>query len=258
MSADRVLLERSIADFDYREPQLERAVLPSKADVYKAIAASSRIAVDDQGQYGSCTAHAMSYAFQLWSLRTGLLPLTRPSRLYWYNYSRILLGDSLQQDWGSTNEATRTALQQYGWVEESAFAYSSSNIKTRPSAALTAQGQKRKLTIGARVSYSYDINNNANLICAALASNKPVVCGILVYSSFMTQAVLRSGTVPMPNRQRERLLGGHAICLSGYDAASRRFSFRNSWGSSVGLNGTFTIPYDYIANPGLCGDIWAV
>ncbi len=40
--------------------------------------------------------------------------------------------------------------------------------------------------------------------------------------------------------------GGHVILLTGYDSASRRFSFRNSWGPSWGDQGYGTIPERYL------------
>jgi C1A family cysteine protease len=64
----------------------------------------------------------------------------------------------------------------------------------------------------------------------ALAQGKSIVMAVLVYASFMSAGTIRSGKIPMPNTGRERLLGGHAITLTGYDFGRAVFFFRNSWG----------------------------
>ena len=49
----------------------------------------------------------------------------------------------------------------------------------------------------------------------------------------------------------DTLLGGHAVCIVGYDDSRSIFIGRNSWGKSWGDRGYFYIPYDYY-------DIWAL
>lgn len=61
----------------------------------------------------------------------------------------------------------------------------------------------------------------------------------------------------MPQKT-ERVVGGHAVVGVGYDDAQRRFIVRNSWGTGWGLQGYFTMPYDYLANSHLSSDFWTV
>src|SRR5438067_1441439 len=63
--------------------------------------------------------------------------------------------------------------------------------------------------------------------------------------------------VPL-TRPREKVLGGHAVLAVGYDDAKKRFLVRNSWGTGWGMNGYFTMPYDYLANRGLSDDFWTI
>lgn len=70
-------------------------------------------------------------------------------------------------------------------------------------------------------------------------------------SWYYSAAVRRTGDIPLPP-PGEQDIGGHAICLVGYqdDGTSPgggRFRFRNSWGPSWGANGYGTIPYDLVA-----------
>jgi len=50
-----------------------------------------------------------------------------------------------------------------------------------------------------------------------------------VYQSFESDAVAKSGDVPMPGPS-EKIMGGHAVVAVGYDDSTQRFIVRNSWG----------------------------
>ena len=52
---------------------------------------------------------------------------------------------------------------------------------------------------------------------------------LTVYQSFESDAVAKSGDVPMPGPS-EKIMGGHAVVAVGYDDSTQRFIVRNSWG----------------------------
>lgn len=220
---------------------------------------ANHIGVDDQGQFGSCTAHAMRYAWRLW--RNRLSPSTippLPSRCFWYAESRLYLGDrNLSADWGSTNYATVWALANKGMIAESSWPYTQKNIRTIPSAQVRSAALAGRSSISQQLSYYASTQDTITAYRTALSQGKAVIMGIMVYSSFMTSAVMRTGRIPMP-RRGERLLGGHAIAITGYDFNRAVFTFRNSWGARVGVNGSFEIPFAYVASPSLSGDAWIV
>jgi C1A family cysteine protease len=83
-------------------------------------------------------------------------------------------------------------------------------------------------------------------------NNKPVVFGMTIYESFMDLNE-RISTVTFPSR-KERNLGGHAMCMVGYDLNKRLFLAKNSFGSDWGDNGYCWIPFDYIEKEAY--DIW--
>lgn len=102
------------------------------------------------------------------------------------------------------------------------------------------------------------VNQTLNDIKNALALQYPVIIGLQAYTSFESDVALSSGNIPMPDTQNEILLGGHCVLLIGYDDSTQLFTFMNSWGTDIGQNGFFTIPYNYVINPSLAFDFWAV
>jgi C1A family cysteine protease len=92
---------------------------------------------------------------------------------------------------------------------------------------------------------------------SCLASGLPFVFGFSVYESFMSDAVMASGVVPMPDYS-EQQVGGHAVLAVGYDMARRAFLVRNSWGTGWGLVGYCWMPFDYLSSPDLADDRWSI
>ncbi|CAF1649392.1 unnamed protein product [Adineta ricciae] len=93
---------------------------------------------------------------------------------------------------------------------------------------------------------------------SCLAQGFPFAFGLRLYRSFDRAST--TGVVPMPNTS-ERIRsshGSHALLAVGYSDHSRSFIVRNSWGADWGDQGYCYIPYDYMTNPELCFDAWAV
>ena len=90
-----------------------------------------------------------------------------------------------------------------------------------------------------------------------LADGFPFVFGFTVYDSFESAQVARTGALQMP-KPREGVVGGHAVLAVGYDDKSERFTVRNSWGTSWGKRGYFTMPYSYLLTDNLSDDFWTI
>jgi len=56
----------------------------------------------------------------------------------------------------------------------------------------------------------------------------------------------------------EQPLGGHAVMAVGYDDKKGCVLVRNSWGPHWGESGYFWMPYEFISNPNLASDMWAI
>jgi C1A family cysteine protease len=235
-----------------------RNVLPTVVNLWSRRGANL-ISVDDQGPYGSCTAHAMRYAWRLWKNRTNAAAVpAAPSRTFWYAESRGILREKLHLDRGSTNAASVLALRNVGMVLESAWPYTRENIFRAPLASVRHSALSNRSSQPVAFRFFQSTANTITGLRSALSQGKSILLAVLVYSSFMDRRTMQTGQIPMPNTRRERLLGGHAITLTGYDFNRAVFTFRNSWGSRVGRNGEFEIPFAYVASPSLAGDAWVV
>ncbi len=218
------------------------------------------IPVLDQGQYGSCTANALAYAWAIMKLRTTTLP-GMPSRTFFYSLSRQHLNLPVNQDTGSTNTSSVWVLANKGEVPESSYGYTTQNIFRLPPSNILTAGVPNKKSLAApqgKLTFSQNSTTTLTAMKTALSNGYCLLVAIAVYASFEYSNSLNTGNIPMPNTSREQFLGGHAITLAGYNDSTSRFMFRNSWGTSVGAQGVFTIPYNYITNPSLCTDVWII
>jgi len=256
MSADKVLLASRTVLLEDPPASSRNLPLPVVINLWQRKGAAN-IAVDDQGPYGSCTAHAMRYAWRLWRNRLNANEVPAlPSRTFWYAQSRARIRENLKFDRGSTNQATVWVLANQGMVTESVWPYSRENIYRAPTMAIVNSARSQRCSVPTAFRFFANPASTLNSLRTALAQGRSIIIAVLVYSSFMTSSTMRSGKIPLPNPRRERMLGGHAITLTGYDFNRAIFTFRNSWGTRVGMNGSFEIPFAYIANPSLTGDAW--
>jgi C1A family cysteine protease len=206
----------------------------------------------DQGQLGSCTAHAAAGAYAF-DLKKQGLPALMPSRLFIYYNERTLDGD-VSSDAGSYLRTAAKALNQFGVCDESAWPYVETKFAKKPTPATKTYTPAKK-----HLAASYASLDSTNLagLKATLASGLPFMIGFSVYASFESDEVARTGIVPMPAKS-EAQLGGHAVLVVGYDDAKQRFIVRNSWGTGWGIAGYCEIPYAYLTNTKLASDFWVV
>ena len=73
-----------------------------------------------------------------------------------------------------------------------------------------------------------------------LVQGRPVVLGLIVYDSFVSEKTSKTGEFNMSGK-KDKLIGGHALTFVGYNPESDSFRFANSWGSNWGDHGFGTI-----------------
>jgi len=227
---------------------LAAAPLPKKVDLRKECPG-----VYDQGHLGSCTANALAAAFDFDRHKEGRAFMT-PSRLFIYWNERDMEG-TVASDAGARIRDGVKVLRKIGTPPEADWAYNITAFKDKPTAECFTIAEKNQALTYLRIqrpaaAKAYDMQ-------ACLTSGYPFVAGIGIYESFENPDVAKTGIVPMPAKN-EKLLGGHAILIVGYDETNMRFIVRNSWGTSWGDNGHFYLPFDYLTNEHLASDMWVI
>lgn len=221
--------------------------------------------VEDQGRLGSCTAQAgvgLVEYFQLRSFGTHI----DASRLFLYKTTRNLM--QLTGDTGAYIRSTMGAMVLFGVPPEEYWPYRVEEFDREPGAFCYAFAQSYQA-----ISY-YRLDPPGTgpeellgRIRTNLAAGLPSMFGFSVYSS-ISQAE-EDGKIPFP-APGERLRGGHAVAVVGYDDAleirnaspggprtTGALLVRNSWGSGWGDGGYGWLPYEYVLR-GLAVDWWSL
>jgi C1A family cysteine protease len=197
---------------------------------------------------GSCTGNALAGALEFLEIKAKT-PYVDHSRLFIYYNERILDG-SVNEDSGAYLRDGIKTLAKQGVCSESTWPYLESNLFLKPTNTAYNEAKQRMIKSYYRLNGLADFKN-------CLASGYPFVFGFLVYESFESNYVAKTGIVPMP-KKREMLLGGHAVLAVGYSDNTQRFLIRNSWGIDWGYGGYFYLPYQYLANRNLASDFWTI
>lgn len=204
--------------------------------------------IEHQGTLGSCTGQAIAGAIELLNNRNG--NYRDISRLFIYYYERLILG-TVNYDSGAYIRDGIKATNHYGASLESFWPYDIKRFRHEPVIEARNDALKRKVT-------RYERINNLNECLDALANGYPIIMGFKVYTSFMSTNVAKTGMMPYPNTRREKLLGGHAVLLVGYDKRNKVFIARNSWGAGWGDKGYFYMPFSVVTNTSMSGDFWII
>ncbi len=207
----------------------------------------------NQGQLGSCTANALAAAFDFDRKKEGHSFMT-PSRLFIYWNERDMEG-TVNSDAGARIRDGVKSLKKIGVAPESEWPYVIDQYTVKPAAKCYTDAKKNEALAYQRIVTPHTDPTRDMLAC--LAAGYPFVAGISVYESFESDNVRKTGIVPMPGAD-ERLLGGHAVLVIGYDTAKSEFICRNSWGTSWGDAGHFYLPFAYLTTRGLASDMWLV
>jgi len=227
-----------------------KAVIPTSVDLRQWFTP-----IEDQSNLGSCTAQAAAGLVEYYENKA-YGKFLNASRLFIYKATRNLMG--LVGDTGASLRDTMKALVLFGAPDEKYWPYVISNFDKEPTAFIYSLGQNFK----AMQYYRLDVagvtpQNLLVSIKQKVAAGLPQMFGFSVYSSISNAA-----DIPYP-KSGDRLLGGHAIVVSGYDDTRVIGGFkgalmiRNSWGTSWGNQGYGWLPYQYVTS-GLANDFWAL
>jgi C1A family cysteine protease/nucleoside phosphorylase len=205
--------------------------------------------VYDQGQLGSCTGNGIAAAVEFDQKKQRGKVFT-PSRLFIYYNERAIEG-TISQDSGAQVRDGIKSVATLGVPPEKMWPYNIAKFTEKPSAAAYAAAKNDLVSSYARVSQTL------SQMQGCLAEGYPFVFGFTVYEAFEGAAVAKTGVVPMP-KSGEHVVGGHCVMAVGYDDSKRVFIVRNSWGTSWGMKGYFTMPYEYLISSHLASDFWTI
>jgi C1A family cysteine protease len=215
-------------DRDY----LMRAYLPVVKLPNRADFTSQMTPVRNQGDEGTCVAFSTvagmkEYQEQLdWKRYMELSPR--------YLYSLCKKIDGHPDEEGTQIRYAMQVLKQSGVCEEKYWPYQPHQTD-KPKAGSDKDAAKFK-----ELSYARLLDLDEIKLC--LAAKGPCVIGIVCYSGIMKT---KTGKVPMP-KDGEKPIGGHAICVVGYDDAKKLLKFKNSWTEQWGDRGYGYLPYAYV------------
>lgn len=232
-------------DWKYSIGFIDQLLLPKAVDLRPI-----QSKVEDQGELGSCVGNATAGAIECLQIKDKV-KFEDVSRLFIYYQARKMEG-SVNEDAGCIIRDAIKSTNSIGVCSEQLWPYNINKFADEPSLSCYTDAKEHIVT-----SYGRIDNTKLANIKSALYNRYPVIAGISVYESFESQAVAATGIVPMP-KTTERLLGGHAILIVGYNNKTKRFICKNSWGPNWGDKGYFYIPYSYITNPNLADDFWVI
>jgi C1A family cysteine protease len=231
-------------DLMYAAPPQVVTQLPPKVDLRGQCPP-----VYDQGQLGSCTANAIGGALEFDQMKQKETAFT-PSRLFIYYNERVIEG-TVDSDSGAQIRDGVKSVNKQGAPPETDWPYDITKFKDQPPQQAYDDAKQHEAILYQR------LTSTLGQLKGCLAEGYPFVCGIVVYESFESQDVASTGQVPLP-QAGEQQLGGHAVLAVGYDESQQRFIMRNSWGTSWGMAGYFTLPYPYLLQGTLSSDFWTI
>jgi len=212
----------------------------------------------DQKSTSSCVAHAITEGVKLLECRDAEKDLANPSRLFVYYNGRAEDGFE-KEDAGCYIRSGLKAAQRHGIADETVWpfkintlGFGSGNVNKKPSAKAYEDAAKRKTVFVYR-----RVEQNLDDLRIALSQGFPIVVGLTVTTAWDLPSVSRTGVLPLPHPS-DKENGGHALLIIGYDDQKRLFKFKNSWGASWGAKGYGFAPYEYLTDPRLAYDLWAL
>jgi C1A family cysteine protease len=170
------------------------------------------------------------------------------SRLYMYYQERAKEGTVSEDSGAQMRDICKVAVM--GVCEENFFPYVIGDFANAPTMDAVANAATHKCT-----SY-HSVRTLAEIKEAIGLHGQPVLMGMEVFASFESEAVAKTGKMPMP-KAGEQNLGGHAVLIVGYDDTKQCLIVRNSWGEAWGDKGYFYMPYAYV-QAGLAFDFWVL
>lgn len=221
--------------------------------------------IENQLNLGSCTAHAGVGLYEYFERRAFGRHIDG-SRLFLYKATRDML--NWTGDTGAYLRTTMGAMALFGIPPEEHWPYNLSAFDNDPPTFVWQYAEHFEALSYYRLDPP---GTTAEALLARIKANLaaylPSMFGFTVYSSISQAST--SGLIPFPS-PGERVLGGHAVDVVGYDDNKKipntspggiettgALLIRNSWGTGWGDGGYGYLPYEYVLK-GAAVDFWSL
>lgn len=178
--------------------------------------------VRDQGEQGTCYAQSAACVKEWQEKKSRYLSpqYIYNNREYWNN--NVLDGTDVNEDYGMEGRDVMRIMKNIGVCDEDIYPYGTlETAKNIPDNIHTAA--KSNIIKG------YARINTINSLKEALCKNGPCLIAFPVFN-YTDQMWIK-------NQENDKLLGGHAMTVVGFDDKLQYFKIRNSWGKNWGDKG---------------------
>lgn len=212
--------------------------------------------IENQLSTGSCVANATVSALEI-ILEKGN-KFFDLSRLFLYYNLREPYDNLKGKDIGSYLRDGFKFTNKFGICSEDTWPFITSKVNTKPSDKAYEEAQNHKVTKYERIP-GFSIFGNADmgaimLMKAALAKGFPVTISMKLGRTFYDLRDQKDLTKHNYIGLNGDSIGGHAMCVVGYDDKLDGFIVENSWGKEWGDDGYCLIKYSVIMKD--CHDVW--
>ncbi len=227
-------------DFGKRLDQISTAPLPGSKDLRNL-----NHQIEDQGHIGSCVGNASVNMYEiLLEKSSNFYDL---SRLFVYFIAREEYPSLCCKDQGAHVRDGVVQVQKKGVPKESSWVYDESKVNIRPPETVYQEASGTKVQRYERI-YGYSPHGKDDKCIRhtkqALSKGFPVVLGMdLTNAFFSIQGSLNNHNYK-GTTNGDAKIGGHAMCIVGYDDTKHGFIVENSWGTGFGDLGYFLLDYD--------------
>ena len=217
----------------------------------------------DQGPLGACTAFSI-----ISCLMFALGPKTPQLSFLDLYFKERLIEGTVDEDAGAEIRDGIKALAKWGVATADTWPYKIRNYRQPPPKEAAAEDQTYQIKKYMRLKGHEDYMR-------CLAMGYPFVIGFSVYDNYDDDPVVRNGVLATPF-VTNKLIGGHAVAVVGYDTAFHEsevfknsgldksqidplaYEVRNSYGPEFGDDGHFWVAASYFDNKDLADDAWTI
>jgi len=200
--------------------------------------------VRDQKSEGTCVAFASVVGVKEYEDSQEYRKLIALSPRYVYSLCKKFDGSPDEE--GTYPRIAMKVLLNYGVCPEDYWPYRP-HQKDLPKKNAKECAKRYRIKAYARLKGILEMKRN-------LLINGPFLAGVKVFTSWLDKKTQKTGLIPLPKRNEE-IIGGHAVCIVGFDNAGQLFKFKNSWSVKWADKGYGYLPYEYIKR--YCSDAWS-